>query len=125
MLKNHNAIATVAVKDIDAARRFYTDTLDLEALPLNEPGVLSFKSGNSLFFVYQSEFAGTNKASAATWVVGDEINSIVETLITKGVAFERYEFPNVVHDGDIHVMGETRAAWLKDPDGNILALVNR
>ncbi len=125
MLKDHTAVATVAVKDIEVAGKFYAGTLGLQAQLTNRPGVLSFKTGDSMFFVYQSEFAGTNKATAATWVVGDDIKPIVEALIAKGVAFERYDFPNIVHDGDIHVMGETKAAWLRDPDGNILALASR
>ena len=125
MLRNHSAIATIAVKDIDAAKKFYADTLGLEALPVNGPGVLSFKCGDSKFFVYQSLDARTNKATAATWVVGIDIKPIVDALKTRGVKFEHYDYPNTTLDGDIHVTGAMKVAWFKDPDENILALVNQ
>ena len=38
--------------------------------------------------------------------------------------FERYDFPNCEHVGDVHVMGDHRVAWFKDPEGNIHSLVN-
>jgi hypothetical protein len=74
--------------------------------------------------VYESQYAGTNEATAATWVVGAELASVVRALGGKGVKFEHYDFPDARMEGDVHVMGETRAAWFKDPDGNIHALVN-
>jgi hypothetical protein len=70
--------------------------------------------------VYESEFAGTNKATSATWGVGDELETIVQTLKKAGVKFEHYDLPGLRREGDIHVAGEFRAAWFKDPDGNIL-----
>ena len=75
--------------------------------------------------MYESQFAGTNKATAATWMVGDEIESIVKTLKSKGVPFEHYDMPNMKRQGDIHVAGNMKVAWFKDPDGNILNVVNR
>jgi hypothetical protein len=60
-----------------------------------------------------------------TWNVGDQVDSVVRDLKSKGVAFEHYELPMMKHEGDVHVAGGTRAAWFKDPDGNIHSLVNR
>ncbi len=71
-----------------------------------------------------SEFAGTNKATAATWIVGKDLDAIVDTLQSRGVTFEHYDFPGTARTGDIHEAGKMRVAWLKDPDGNILSLVN-
>jgi extradiol dioxygenase family protein len=124
MLKNKEAIATIAVKDLERAKAFYGNTLGLESEPIPEEGVLSYKSGDSSVLVYQSEFAGTNKATSATWVVGDELDSTVKALKTKGVPFEHYDLPDTKREGDIHVSGNTRVAWCKDPDGNILSFVN-
>jgi catechol 2,3-dioxygenase-like lactoylglutathione lyase family enzyme len=73
--------------------------------------------------VYESKFGGTNQATSATWVV-DDIRAEVDELKAKGVTFEYYEFPGVTYDGDIHVMGSMKAAWFKDPDGNILNISN-
>ena len=49
----------------------------------------------------------------------------MEGLRAKGVAFEHYDLPETTREGDIHVMGEMRGAWFKDPAGNIIALVNQ
>ena len=124
MLGDNDAIATIPVKDIDVARRFYQEKLGLMAGASREPGVLTCKSGSSSVLVYESEYAGTNEATAATWAV-DDVDSTVKALKEKGVTFEHYDFPNMSRKGDVHVSGETKAAWFKDPDGNILALVNR
>jgi len=124
MLGDNDAIATIPVKDIESARRFYQDTLGLMTGPSGEEGVLTCKSGSTSVLVYESEFAGTNEATAATWAV-DDVDGTVRTLKEKGVTFEHYDFPNMTLKGDIHVSGNMKAAWFKDPDGNILAVVSR
>ena len=121
MLKNSDAIATVAVKNLDSARKFYEQTLGLKKIIENEE-VLAFKSGKSTLFVYRSQYAGTNKATAVTWV-SDEVDDLVKTLKGRGVSFEHYDLPNMTRQGDLHVAGAMKTAWFKDPDGNILGLV--
>jgi catechol 2,3-dioxygenase-like lactoylglutathione lyase family enzyme len=124
MLESKNAAATLAVSDLQRARNFYENTLGLE--PLEEvPESVLYRSGNSVLFVYPSEYAGTNKATAATWAVGDDFEAIVQELRAKGVTFEHYDdLPDTTREGDVHVIGEFKGVWLKDPDGNILSLVN-
>jgi catechol 2,3-dioxygenase-like lactoylglutathione lyase family enzyme len=124
MLGEKNAIATIAVKDLKAAKKFYEDSLGFKPIPSSEREVLNYKSGGSTMLVYQSQFAGTNKATAVTWTVEDTEREVRE-LKTKGVVFEHYNFPDMTLKGDVHVMGEMKAAWFKDPDGNILAIVGR
>jgi catechol 2,3-dioxygenase-like lactoylglutathione lyase family enzyme len=121
MLREQNAVATVAVKNLDSARTFYEQTLGLRKVMENDE-VLTFKSGTSTLFVYRSQYAGTNKATAVTWVT-DEVEDIVETLKGRGVRFEHYDLPNMNRQGDLHVRGTMKAAWFKDPDGNIFSLV--
>jgi len=120
MLADKDAMATIAVKDIAAAKKFYGGTLGLKPAEMDEPNVAAYRTGNSTLLVYQSQFAGTNKATSATWGVGNELESIVQTLQKAGVAFERYDLPPMDRKGDIHFVGNFRAAWFKDPDGNIL-----
>ena len=122
MLGDKDAIATIAVKDLKAARKFYEGTLGFKPVPSGQPEVANYKSGKSTILVYPSEFAGTNKATAATWTV-DDTEAEVRALKGKGVSFEHYDFPGMKLKGDVHVMGEMKAAWFKDPDGNILAIV--
>jgi catechol 2,3-dioxygenase-like lactoylglutathione lyase family enzyme len=120
MLANKEAMATIPVKDVKAARKFYEQKLGFKAGHEEGPGVVTYKSGNSTVLVYESEFAGTNKATAATWGVGQEFDSIVRTLQDAGVPFEHYSMPGSKMDGDVHRFGDFKAAWFKDPDGNIL-----
>jgi len=120
-LSDTDAIATVAVKNLDSARSFYEQTLGLTKVMENQE-VLAFKSGTSTLFVYRSQYAGTNKATAVTWV-SDEIEDLVKTLKGRVVSFEHYDMPNMTRQGDLHVAGTMKAAWFKDPDGNIFSLV--
>jgi catechol 2,3-dioxygenase-like lactoylglutathione lyase family enzyme len=123
MLGESNACATIAVKDLAAAMDFYQNTLGL-TVEKDTPGGNLLKSGQSYLFVYESEFAGTNKATAATWNTQD-IEKVVEDLAAKGVKFEHYDnFPDTKVVGDLHVMGDMKSAWFKDPDGNILNINN-
>jgi catechol 2,3-dioxygenase-like lactoylglutathione lyase family enzyme len=125
MLGGKDAAAVLAVSDLQRARDFYENTLGLEVIQ-ETPGAIFYRSGNSAVLVYPSEFAGTNKATGAAWAVGDEFDSIIETLKGKGVTFEHYDdLPDTTRDGDVHQMGDFKAAWFKDPDGNILSLANQ
>jgi catechol 2,3-dioxygenase-like lactoylglutathione lyase family enzyme len=124
MLGDKDAVATIAVKDVEVAKAFYEGTLDLKRAG-TDPGGISYKSGNSRLFVYESQYAGTNKATAVSWVVGDNIEAVVRALKAKGVTFEHYDLPGTTREGDVHVAGRIKAAWFKDPDGNILNIVNQ
>ncbi len=125
MLGKTNATANIAVKDLAVARKFYEGALGLT--PVHEEGdqVVVMKSGDTLVNVYRSEFAGTNKATAVTWAVGDEIERKVKALKDKGVVFEHYDMPGTTLEGDIHVGYGMKVAWFKDPDGNILNLIDQ
>ena len=60
-----------------------------------------------------------------TWSVGDDVEGVVRALKAKGVSFEHYDMPGTKLEGDVHVVGDMKVAWFKDPDGNILNLINR
>jgi hypothetical protein len=60
-----------------------------------------------------------------TWVVGEDIEEIVQQLKAKGITFEHYDMTGVTREGDIHVAGDMKVAWFKDPDGNILNIASR
>ena len=125
MLANKEVIATVAVKDLQVARKFYEGTLGLKVAGTEGTEAISFESGRSSLLVYRSQYAGTNQATAFNVNVGDEIVKTIAGLKERGVKFEHYDFPGLTREGDVHLMGPTKAAWFKDPDGNIIALVGR
>ena len=124
MLGNKDAAANIAVKNLEIAKKFYEDILGLTQVGAEGQELIVFKSGNSTINVYRSQYAGTNKATAVTWVVGGEMEGVVQQLKTKGVAFEHYDMPEMTREGDIHVAGTMKVAWFKDPDGNILNIVS-
>ncbi|MEP6692124.1 MAG: VOC family protein [Gemmatimonadaceae bacterium] len=118
------ATATVGVRDRDAARKFYEGTLGLTLSKSDDPETLVFNTGGSTLLVYRSQYAGTNEATAVTWLVGDAVDEVVRALKAKGVTFEHYDMPETKREGDIHIAGGRRVAWFKDPDGNIHSIVN-
>lgn len=127
MLKDHAAIATIAVKDLAAARRFYGDVLGLpEDAGSDNPEVAMYSSGGTNLLVYRSQYAGTNVATAATWAVADDLETIVDRLGAAGVTFEHYDVPQLTRAGDVHVAADGfKVAWFKDPDGNVLSILRR
>ena len=131
MLKDHDSSAILAVTDLARARTFYGDVLGLELAEEGaEEGVLVYRTGATKLVVYQSEYAGTNRANAVVWGVPrqarderDEFDEIVAALEAKGAAFEHY--PDIGRlEGNVHRIGEAKLVWLKDPDGNILHINN-
>jgi catechol 2,3-dioxygenase-like lactoylglutathione lyase family enzyme len=125
MLGNTDAVANLAVKNLETARKFYADTLGLKQVDAEGEELIVFKSGNTRLNVYRSEYAGTNKATAVTWTVGDDLEDVISQLKAKGVVFEHYNMPGMTRQGDVHLGGDMKVAWFKDPAGNILNLVNK
>ena len=123
MLGKADATPMIAVSDLDRARTFYQEKLGLKTKDEWGGEGATLKSGDTLINLYRSEFAGTNKATALTFEV-DDVDEEVSELKEKGVFFEHYDLPGLEARGDLYV-GEKgfKTAWFKDPDGNILSLV--
>jgi catechol 2,3-dioxygenase-like lactoylglutathione lyase family enzyme len=122
MLGKADATPMIAVRDLDRARSFYEGTLGLEEIDDFGEGFM-LKSGDTNFSIYRSDFAGTNKATALTFTV-DDVARQVDDLKDKGISFEHYdELPGLQRKGDVYVAEGMKTAWFKDPDGNILSLM--
>ena len=80
MLADKDAMATIAVKDLATAKKFYQQKLGFSPTGTEGGGVVTLRSGNSTIVVYESQFAGTNKATSATWGVGKEWTPSCKTL---------------------------------------------
>ena len=124
MLATKDAAANLAVKNLETARKFYEGTLGLEPIASEGDEMVVYRSGKTTLNVYKSKYAGTNKATAVTWAVGDDVEGVVRSLKAKGVTFEHYDMPETKLQGDVHVAGAMKVAWFKDPDGNILNIIN-
>ena len=123
MLGKADATPMIAVSDLDRAKQFYEDKLGLETKDEWGGEGATLKSGDTLINVYKSEFAGTNKATSLTFQV-DDVEKEVSALKDNGIFFEHYDLPGLEPRGDLYV-GDNgfKTAWFKDPDGNILSLV--
>jgi catechol 2,3-dioxygenase-like lactoylglutathione lyase family enzyme len=120
MLGDKDAMATVAVRDLEVAKQFYEGTLGLKPGGPQNAEARIYQTGNSKLLVYRSQYAGTNQATSVTWGLGNDLERVVAALKAKGVVFEHYDLPGLTRKGDVHLAGDFKAVWFKDPDGNII-----
>ena len=125
MFESASAHATIAVTDIDRAKKFYGEILGLRVKEERSGGIVYEAGGGTWMLVYPSQFAGTAQSTSMTFEVTD-LEPAVEELAGRGIVFEQYDFPGLKTDerGIAQIEGE-RGAWFKDPDGNILAVGQR
>lgn len=121
MLADSKVAPAIAVSDVEVAKKFYSDTVGLKIVEESSEGVRYECGEGSLLEVYPSQFAGTAKNTVAGWVV-DDLDGVMEDLRSRGVTFEDYDFPGLKTENGVAQMGDSRGAWFKDPDGNILAV---
>lgn len=118
-------VAIVPVSDVEAAIPFYEETLGLELqerrddLPENREA--EFEAGHGTLLVYESVGAGKSRHTVAGFRV-DDVDATVATLRERGVEFEDYNLPELKTEGGVAAVGDVRAAWCRDPDGNLLAI---
>jgi catechol 2,3-dioxygenase-like lactoylglutathione lyase family enzyme len=123
MLQLSPLYAYLPARDLERARRFYEETLGFVPKSVNNGGVTYAFGGGTAAFLYPTENAGTSKASQAFWSVEDVDREIVE-LKTRGVVFERYDdMPGERSSDGAVIAGGAKAAWFRDSEGNILAII--
>jgi catechol 2,3-dioxygenase-like lactoylglutathione lyase family enzyme len=123
MLSDGQAIATLAVSDLDRARRFYEETLGLTVM-MESPGGIGYQTGKGTgVFIYPSEFAGTNKATAVSINV-DDFDAEVADLRAKGITFMDFDYGDFKTENGIAQTPDGPAAWFADPDGNIISVLH-
>jgi catechol 2,3-dioxygenase-like lactoylglutathione lyase family enzyme len=121
MLSEITPVSTLATADLARARTFYEDTLGLTLQRENLGGVY-YACGGGHIFVYESSFAGTNKATALSFEVAlADFDAEVAALRAKGVRFMTFELDGADWDDGVASMGDRmKSVWFADPDGNIL-----
>ena len=128
MLVQAEIAAIVPVSDIDKAVEFYGETLGLELVvrrdDMSKNREAEYRAGDGTLVVYESVAAGQSRGTLAAFRVQD-IESVVAGLRERGVVFEEYDLPDLKTVDGIGAIGDLRAAWARDPDGNILAFEER
>jgi predicted enzyme related to lactoylglutathione lyase len=123
MLKNAPIIPYIPATDVARARTFYEQKVGLVAREEVAGGVVYECGNRSWVFLYPTSFAGTSKASQAFWQVKD-VEAEVAELKRRGVVFEEYDMPGLkTVNGIADTGGGSKAAWFKDTEGNILAII--
>ena len=122
MLQDALMYSYIPAKDIARARQFYEGKLGFKPSREIGGGVTYICAGGTACFLYPTPNAGTSSASQAFWEVAD-IEREVADLQSRGVTFEEYDMPGKAAGSPIYAAGGAKAAWFKDPEGNIMAVI--
>jgi predicted enzyme related to lactoylglutathione lyase len=122
MLQNSPLYAYLPAQDVARARAFYEKTLGFKAESEQGGGVTYKFANGTACFLYPTSNAGTSKASQAFWQVED-VDREIDELKSRGVRFEQYDMPGEKSRSGAITAGGAKAAWFKDTEGNILAIV--
>jgi catechol 2,3-dioxygenase-like lactoylglutathione lyase family enzyme len=123
MLADARIGANVPVSNLDEAISFYEGKLGLALFERGEDHKYARFSGagQTKLGIYESGTAGQARHTLASFVV-DDVRAVVDALKGNGVVFEEYDLPGMKTEDGVATVGDTRVAWLKDPDGNILEI---
>jgi catechol 2,3-dioxygenase-like lactoylglutathione lyase family enzyme len=128
MLGKAEIAAIVPVSNVDKAVDYYGGVLGLELDvrrdDLAQNREAEFRGSDGKLVVYESVAAGQSRGTLAAFRVED-IEAVVTGLRERGVAFEEYDLPDLKTENGIASIGDLRAAWARDPDGNIIAFEER
>jgi predicted enzyme related to lactoylglutathione lyase len=122
MLQQSPMFAYIPTSDLGRARKFYEEKLGFKPKQEITGGVIYECGDGTACFMYPTPNAGTSKASQAFWQV-DDVEREVAELKKRGVQFEEYDMPDMKIENSVYTGGGARAAWFKDSEGNILAIV--
>ena len=120
MFENSIALATLAASDQERARKFWKDVFGLEPVR-NDVGGDFYVIGGVGVLIYESQFAGTNKATAFS-IMTDDLDRDMAALRAKGVEFHEYDMPGIKTENGVMDMDGERGAWFDDSEGNIISL---
>jgi catechol 2,3-dioxygenase-like lactoylglutathione lyase family enzyme len=123
VLSDARVDATIPTTDLARAREFYGGTLGLR--PADGPGrgreLVYECGGGTRLLVYERPSAGTAEHTLAHFIVAD-LEAAVQELRGRGIEFEEYDLPHITTVNGIATFDDFRAAWFRDPDGNIIGL---
>lgn len=123
MLADHPIHTPLPATDMERARRFYAEKLGLTPeteLPDPRDG-LFYRCGGVRFLLFPSSTPSDGAHSQMTWLTSD-IEADVADLKACGVVFEEYDLPGLKTIDGVATIGESKGAWFKDSEGNLLAL---
>lgn len=122
-LKQSPAIAMLAEGDLEAARRFWRETLGLEEIDYTpDMGEATYRAGGTIFGIYQHQGGSKADHTQLAFQV-DSVRAMKRSLEEEGITFEEYDMPGLkTVQGIANMGGGTEGAWFTDPGGNIIGL---
>lgn len=124
MLNNAPLYPTIPITDLERSIDFYQNKLGLKRVEIEmEDDSAMFETGKGTkIYLYKRAPSKADHTLASFEV--DDLEEVMDQLEEKGVEFERYDLPNLKTDEKgVMEMGDAKAAWFKDPDGNIFGIV--
>jgi catechol 2,3-dioxygenase-like lactoylglutathione lyase family enzyme len=109
------------VKDLARARRFYEERLQLEPLGARPDGKFIYRCGGTEIALFPKPEGTKAEHTALSFKVTD-IRVAIAELKARGVTFDDYDLPDFRTVDHVCVLGSEKAAWFRDPEGNILCL---
>ncbi|MBM7504240.1 VOC family protein [Agromyces aurantiacus] len=120
MFENSIAMASLAASDQARARTFWKDVFGLDPVRSDLGGDF-YVIGGTAVLVYESQFAGTNKATAFS-IMTDDLDRDMAALRAKGIVFHDYDLPGIKTENGVVEMDGERGAWFDDSEGNIISI---
>jgi catechol 2,3-dioxygenase-like lactoylglutathione lyase family enzyme len=128
MLKESSVATRLPARDLNRARKFYSDKLGLEPIE-QRAGGLRYRSGNTFFVLFESAGEASGSHTQMGWEVED-IEATVAALKARGVVFEEYDLPGLkTVNGIAEIAGNypskgvgEKGSWFKDSEGNLLGI---
>ena len=121
MLAGTQVTCMLPVKDLTRARHFYEQSLQLEPLGEKPDGKFVYRCGGTEIALFPKPEGTKAEHTAISFAVND-IREAIADLKGRGVTFEDYDLPDFKTVEHVCVLGSEKAAWFRDPEGNILCL---
>jgi catechol 2,3-dioxygenase-like lactoylglutathione lyase family enzyme len=121
LLSASQVTCMLPVKDLERARRFYEQSLRLVPLGARPDGKFVYKVGDTELALFPKP-EGTKAEHTALSFRVDDIGAAIAVLKAQGVVFDDYDLPGFKTVEHVCVLGSEKAAWFRDPEGNILCL---
>jgi predicted enzyme related to lactoylglutathione lyase len=125
MLSNAPVCASLPTTELERARRFYGTQLGLAEAAIGiEGGVFFNGGGGTMPRLYERPPLRTLVEHTVAAFLVDDLDAEMSELRRRGVSFEEYDLPHLKTENGVYTDERrgVRGSWLKDPDGNIVAL---
>jgi len=122
LLAERRVHVTLPVADLDRARGFYEDILGFTPYSVQPTAVL-YRAGEGTLFAASKGSALSSGSHTQMAFTTDDLEGEVADARARGIVFEEYDFPGFTTVDGIAPVGPNRAAWFKDPEGNLIAII--